>query len=79
MNKNILLKTLSFVIIGLIILNVLRKAFIQKRTIVKDNRKTHIVKGFYEKNKKIIKCYFYGIYGIISPITLWDEYGITFN
>ena len=79
MNKNIVLKVLSFVIIGLIILNVLGKVFIPKWITVKDNRMTYIVKGFYEEPKNSLDVIFMGnsdVYRGISPITLWDEYGI---
>ena len=79
MNKNIVLKVLSFVIIGLIILNVLGKVFIPKWITVKDNRITYIVKGFYEEPKNSLDVIFMGnsdVYRGISPITLWDEYGI---
>ena len=79
MNRNIVLKVLSFVIIGLIILNVLEKVFIPKWITVKDNRMTYIVKGFYEEPKNSLDVIFMGnsdVYRGISPITLWDEYGI---
>lgn len=79
MNRNIVLKVLSFVIIGLIILNILGKIFMPKWTTVKDNRMTYIVKGFYEEPKNSLDVIFMGnsdVYRGISPITLWDEYGI---
>ena len=79
MNRNIVLKVLSFVIIGLIILNILGKIFMPKWTTVKDNRMTYIIKGFYEEPKNSLDVIFMGnsdVYRGISPITLWDEYGI---
>ena len=79
MNRNIVLKVLSFVVIGLIILNILGKVFMPKWTTVKDNRMTYIVKGFYEEPKDSLDVIFMGnsdVYRGISPITIWDEYGI---
>lgn len=78
-NFKIVLRILSFLIIGCILLHVITKVFIPKWTTVKDNRMTYIVKGFYQEPKDSLDVIFMGnsdVYRGISPITMWDEYGI---
>ena len=78
-NFKVVLRILSFLIIGYILLDVITKIFIPKWTTVKDNRMTYIVKGFYKEPKDSLDVIFMGnsdVYRGISPITLWDEYGI---
>lgn len=75
----IVLKILSFIIIGLIILSIINKIFIPKWITVKDNRMTYILKGFYEEPEDSLDVIFMGnsdVYRGISPITIWEEYGI---
>ena len=75
----IIIKVICFLLIGLMLLWGLGKIFIPKWITVKDNRMTHIMKGFYQEPKDSLDVIFMGnsdVYREISPITLWDEYGI---
>lgn len=76
----IIVKVICFLVIGLIMLQIATKILIPKWTTVKDNRMTYIIKGFYEEPKNSLDVIFMGnsdVYRGISPITLWDKYGIT--
>ncbi len=74
-----IIKIMIFLLIGLILLNITTRIFIPKWITSKDNRMTYIVKGFYEEPKDSLDVIFMGnsdVYRGISPITMWDEYGI---
>lgn len=78
-NKNIIIKAICFSIIVLLLIWSFGKILIPKWTTVKDNRMTYIIKGFYKEPKNSLDVVFMGnsdVYRGISPITLWDEYGI---
>lgn len=58
---------------------VITKIFTPKWITPKDNRMSYIVKGFYKEPKNSLDVVFMGnsdVYRGISPITMWDEYGI---
>ena len=77
---SIIVKVICFGIIGIIILHVLTKILIPKWITPEDNRMSYIVGGFYEEPKNSLDVIFMGnsdVYRGISPITMWDEYGIT--
>ena len=79
MNKKITAKIIFFILILLILLHILDRIFIPKWLEEKDNRMTQIIKGFYSEPKNSLDVVFMGnsdIYRGISPIVLWDEYGI---
>lgn len=76
---NIIIRIVFLLLIGLILLYITTKIFIPKWITAKDNRMTYIVKGFYEEPKDSIDVIFMGnsdVYRGISPIKMWDEYGI---
>lgn len=79
-NIKIIAKVICFFVIGFLLLQIITKILIPKWITVEDNRMTYIVKGFYEEPKNSLDVIFMGnsdVYRGISPITLWDEYGIT--
>lgn len=77
--KKIIIKIICFVLIGLMLLYVAGKILMPKWTTSKDNRMTYIIKGFYNEPKNSLDVVFMGnsdVYRGISPIKMWDEYGI---
>ena len=79
LNKKIIIKVICFFLIGFLLLYVATKILIPKWITVKDNRMTYIIKGFYNEPKNSLDVVFMGnsdVYRGISPIKLWDEYGI---
>ena len=82
MNKikeNKLIRVICFLLIGYLLLSVLTKIFIPKWITAEDNRMSYIIKEFYKEPKNSIDVVFMGnsdVYRGISPIKLWDEYGI---
>lgn len=78
-NSKIIIKAICFILIGLIIAYILGKVLIPKWTDSTDNRMTYIIKGFYKEPKNSLDVVFMGnsdVYRGISPIKMWDEYGI---
>lgn len=79
LNKKIIIKIICFLLIGALLLSVITKIFVPKWIKPKDNRMSYIIKGFYKEPKNSLDVVFMGnsdVYRGISPITLWDEYGI---
>lgn len=79
MNKKINFKIICFIIIFIILLHISDRILVPKWTKGEDNRITQIIKGFYEEPKNSLDVVFMGnsdVYRGISPICLWDEYGI---
>ena len=79
MKKIIIIKIVSFLLIGCILIYAITRIFTPKWTTAKDNRMSYIIKGFYKEPKNSLDVVFMGnsdVYRGISPITLWDEYGI---
>ena len=75
----IFIKLICFLAIGFILLQIATKIFMPKWITSKDSRMTYIIKGFYEEPKNSLDVIFMGnsdVYRGISPIVLWDEYGI---
>lgn len=75
----VIIKIVSFLIIGIILLYIATSVLIPKWISEKDNRMSYIMKGFYQEPKNSLDVVFMGnsdVYRGISPITLWDEYGI---
>lgn len=78
-NLKIIIKVICFFAIGIMLLQLITKIVIPKWITVEDNRMTYIIKGFYEEPKNSLDVIFMGnsdVYRGISPITMWDEYGI---
>lgn len=78
-NIQIVIKIICFFTIGILLFYTATKILIPKWISVKENRMTYIVKGFYKEPKNSLDVVFMGnsdVYRGISPITLWDEYGI---
>lgn len=78
-NIQIVIKIICFFTIGILLFYMATKILIPKWISVKENRMTYIVKGFYKEPKNSLDVVFMGnsdVYRGISPITLWDEYGI---
>ena len=77
--KEIIIKVVCFFLIFVFLLYIASKIFTPKWITAEDNRMTYIIKGFYEEPKDSLNVVFMGnsdVYRGISPITLWDEYGI---
>lgn len=69
-----IIKVIAFIIIGIILFSLLNPIFIPKTS----NRT--IIQGFYAEPKKSLDVVFVGdsaIYRGITPIKIWQEYGIT--
>lgn len=68
-----------FIIIILLILILISPIFVPKWIEAEDNYITNIVRGFYAEEKETLDVIFMGnsdMYRGMSPIILWDEYGI---
>lgn len=79
LNVKIIIRIICFLLIGLILLGIVTNIMIPKWITTKDNRMTYIIQGFYEEPKDSLDVVFMGnsdVYRGISPITMWDEYGI---
>lgn len=79
LNIKVIMKVIIFLIIGFVILHILTKILMPKWISVEDNRMTYIIKGFYKEPKNSLDIVFMGnsdVYRGISPIVMWDEYGI---
>lgn len=75
----IIIYSLLFIFIIILGLQISSKIFIPKWLDNKDNMHTWISKGFYEEEKNSLDLLFIGnsdVYRGISPIVLWDDYGI---
>jgi len=75
----LIIKLICFSLIGFVLLQLLTKVFIPKWVTLEDNRMTYIMKGFYKEPKNSLDVVFMGnsdVYRGVSPIVLWDEYGI---
>lgn len=78
-SKEIIIKVICFLLIFIFLVYVISKIFVPKWITAEDNRMTYIIKGFYEEPKNSLDVVFMGnsdVYRGISPIVLWDEYGI---
>ena len=74
-----ILKVIIFLIIGILLFGILNMIFVPK-WIGEIDPATPRVKGFYEEPRDTIDVLFMGNSDVgrgISPITLWQEYGIT--
>lgn len=79
LNKKIIIKIICFLLIGYLLLSIITKIFVPKWITAEDNRMSYIIKGLYKEPKNSVDVVFMGnsdVYRGISPITLWDEYGI---
>lgn len=77
--KIIIIKCICFVFIGVILFQVATSILTPKWVKAADNRMGKIMKGFYEEPKNSLDVIFMGnsdVYRGVSPITLWEEYGI---
>lgn len=77
--KKTIIKIICFLIIGYLLLSIVTRIFVPKWIKPEDNRMSYIIKEFYEEPNGSIDVIFMGnsdVYRGISPITLWDEYGI---
>ncbi len=75
----IIIKIIIFIIIGFVLLQIATNLLMPKWTTTKDNRMTYIMRGFYKEPKNSLDVVFMGnsdVYRGVSPIKLWDEYGI---
>lgn len=79
LDKKVIIKIICFFLIGVLLFYIATKILIPKWITVKDNRMTYIINGFYNEPKDSLDVVFMGnsdVYRGISPIKLWDEYGI---
>lgn len=79
MKRKVIIKIIVFILVGYLLFWSTTKIMIPKWTTPKDNRMTYIIKGFYKEPKNSLDVIFMGnsdVYRGISPIALWDEYGI---
>ena len=79
MKRKVIMKIIVFILVGYLLFWSTTKIMIPKWTTPKDNRMTYIIKGFYKEPKNSLDVIFMGnsdVYRGISPIALWDEYGI---
>lgn len=79
LNIKIVIRILAFLLIAVLLLQILNMIFLPKWTSHKENNMTHIMQGFYDEPKNSLDVIFMGnsdVYGGISPIKLWQEYGI---
>lgn len=79
-NKKVIIGIICFIFIGIILLHIATQILIPKWIVPKDSRMTYVMKGFYEEPKNSLDVLFMGnsdVYRGISPIKMWDEYGIT--
>lgn len=78
-NAKIIIRVICFFIIGIILFCIVTNIMIPKWITTTDNRMTYIIQGFYEEPKDSLDVIFMGnsdVYRGISPIKMWDEYGI---
>lgn len=74
-----IISILIFIIIMVVILYAISPIFVPKWTKAGDNYITQIVRGFYAEEDNSLDVMFMGnsdMYRGMSPITIWDEYGI---
>ena len=74
-----LIKVICFLLIGVLLFLAISNIVIPKWVTPADNRMSYIMQGFYKEPKNSLDVIFMGnsdVYRGISPITLWDEYGI---
>lgn len=78
-SKKIITKVICFLAIGYLLYYLGTNILVPKWITTKDNRMSYIIKGFYKEPKDSLDVVFMGnsdVYRGISPITMWDEYGI---
>ena len=76
----LLIEIIVFFLILIFILLAISPIFVPKWLNNDDNMMTYITKGFYEEKRNSLDVIYLGnsdLYRGISPITIWDEYGIT--
>lgn len=74
-----LIKVVCFLLIGIVLFCVATNIVVPKWVTPADNRMSYIMQGFYKEPKNSLDVIFMGnsdVYRGVSPITLWDEYGI---
>lgn len=74
-----IIKIICFLLIGIVLFCVATNIVVPKWVTPKDNRMSYIMQGFYQEPKNSLDVIFMGnsdVYRGVSPITLWDEYGI---
>lgn len=75
----IIIRVICFLLLGIIFFGIITNIMIPKWITPLDNRMSYIIQGFYEEPKNSLDVVFMGnsdVYRGISPIKMWDEYGI---
>lgn len=76
----LILEFLGFILILGFVLLVISPVFVPKWLSNDDNMMSYITKGFYKEKRNSLDVIYIGnsdLYRGISPITIWDDYGIT--